>query len=328
MSVVSVKLIRSRQLSVDKKGKATASRTWRVVCDDRADDADLALAAVPTIGSAWAGVPMSKKEAKEASDVPATGIVWEVSADYESPDPRDPDPDDPANAEDPRDRPLAVRLSFASQEEDIYLWEAVPTARTAADAIVDIGLSWKWGRSIVNSIGDAFPTGIKETFSDGIISVSREVDTSDFPKVWDLLKSVVNTVNVRDFNITYRGYQYKILKGEGLLGEPTSEPRTTRLASGEVVQTEAVAVSWRVRTGGWNRRVLDQGYNRAAGPDEDPNPSKKRACTDANGEPSTSPQNLNGKGVPIKTPDELPVFIVGKSKKDGSHTQLLDLLNR
>jgi hypothetical protein len=325
MAVVDVKLIRSRQMSVDRDGKNKGSQTWRVRCDSTSDDASTALAATPD--TPLAGVPMKEKEAKEVTDAPRVGTIFEVTATYE-PKEKEEDPDDPETAEDPRERPLAVRLSFVTSEEDIHQAQEAPTAANAADAPVDISLWWKWGSSIGNSIGDPFPAGLKEKFVDAVITVSREVDTNDFPTVWDLLRKLANTVNVRAFEIEYRGQKYKVPKGEGLLGEPTSEPKTVKLSTGETVQTEAISVSWTVRTGGWKRKVLDEGYNRAAGPDSDPNPHKKRACTDQNGEPSSVPQNLNGMGVPINTAaGELPVFLSFRTKKDGAHTPLINLLN-
>ena len=328
MAVIRVKQTSSREWSDKEKGEQQGSRTYHVICSDKiTDDPDVAGAACPPVGSIWSpakpGLAVISRQVAEGDITGNGGVIYLVTLEYST---KTIEIDQ--QEEDPRERPMKIRLGFASSEETIYKSQGIPTAENANDppGVVNIASTWVHGTAICNSVGKPFPDGVTESFVDATIQIQLCVDTNDFPKVWKLLKQYAGTVNSDNFTIPYRGKMYPVDAGTAWCTEPTSEPMVERIAStGEEVQYEDVSLTLRIREDGWLIRILDQGFEEASGTVDDPNFNKPRPLRDENGDPVLTPQLLNGKGKKLPGGAK-PVFLKFKTKTTRAFRNLLSQL--
>jgi hypothetical protein len=322
MAVVSVKLKGQRTFEVDDKPTIKGKRTYLVKCDDKNDDADVATEGVAVVvGSAYSskypGVLARGVSAEEGERTADGGIYYLITVDYSSQSDNqkggEPGADDP----DPTQRPGILRLSYDSSEETVHQAKAEPTAETGTGAALDIGQSWVWGKSLCSSAGIPFKDGLKESFADAVYSYEKNVGTLDWVGLSDLLDTYINTVNIADFTVTYRGATKRFKKGTVLLTSPTSEPG---FENG--ILFEKVTFQLKVRKDGWNRKVLDQGTRAFTPASKTPVKSPiAPPIPDERGDPVTEPALLDGKGHRL-TQDGVSVFLVFRTKDEQDFSKL------
>ena len=307
MAVISAQLKAQREWQQDDSPKTSGKRTYLVHCSDKFDDPDLAAAAVPTLP--WGGMKVTGRDVKEVGQ-PKTGALYEVTLDYST---KQKDPDRDEQNPDPTQRPCQLRLSFDSFEESIFRQkDSVPEILDGdGNSIAGAGGGlWKWGKSIVNTAGKPFPDGVKEVYRDVCITFTKNIETTNFVKIWNSLKDYLDAVNSDNFGITYRGQRFPIAAKTCWLADATSEPGFENN-----VQFEAVNLTFKIRADGWRRLILDQGTDEVGGPATDPNPNKTQPIRDVNGDPIGTPSLLNGKGKKL-VPPAVPVFLKFRTKNE------------
>ena len=328
MAVQKFSVTGGRNLKVTDKPVTEAEIEYRIICDDVADGPDVAKAALPfAVGSPYSalspGLTCREIDVKEANDDVATGVIYTATLNFSTEqDDKDKDPGTDT-AEDPTERSATIRLSFDSFEETTYQHQdPIPTAEDGAGTPIAISGASSWGAAsgvlkylICNSAGDPFPDGIRETYREPSITVTKNVETSDFAAIWRKLIELVDSVNTIPFGIQYRGTRLGIEAGTAWLADCTSEPG---FENG--VAFEAVTLTFKIRTIGWLRKLVDIGLD--GWPQADFDPKKKAPpIRDANGDPIRVPWRLDGKGVKL-TNQSSAVFLKFRTKKKKSFREL------
>lgn len=298
MAVVWARKVRARQWK-GEQGKLSGQKVYRVLCNDKNDDPDIAAAACPAPWSSWSpsspGLIVSSIDVRERDEAPATGgALYDATLDYSTTQ-LDPSQQDP----NPLNRPVVVELSFDSFEETVYKAKAAPVAVDSDGNDVDIS-PWHWKNAVVNSTGDAFDPSISDCFRDPVLTITKNVDDLGL----DIAVSVVDTVNANDFSINYRGKSYKVKAEQAWLYDLNT---SSQYENG--IQYESVRLMLKLRKDGWRRLILDQGLKELNNGD-----TPARAILDANGNPVMTPALLNGKGAKLPTGTKNPVWLKWRFK--------------
>ena len=329
MAVKKFSVTGGRNLKVTDKPVTEAEIEYRIICDDAADGPDVAKAALPFIvGSPYSvlspGLTCREIDVKETNDDVATGVIYTATLNFSTEqDDKDKDPGTLDTPEDPTERAAVIRLGFDSFEESVFRHlDPIPTAEDGEGNPIVISGASSWGAAsgalkyaIVASNGKPFPEGLRETYRDPTITITKNVETSDFAAVWRKLIELLDSVNSIPFGIQYRGVRFGVDANTAWLADCTSEPG---FENG--VAFEAVTLTFKIRADGWLRRVLDQHFDAYRQTDyslgKEPPP-----ILDANGDPITHPARLDGKGKALKDQGKA-VFLKFRTKKKKSFRDL------
>lgn len=309
-----IREIAQRQYTLEDKPLIKGKREFLARLTDKSDSPELVAAHAPQIGHLYTVTQPNLKctavDIKQKEVDAEGGTVYEVTADYstesESQDGGDPD----AQQDDPTDRPIEMRASFDRTEEPFYLSYTMPVAEDEDGTVVDITTSayyTKNGKAVINSAGNPFDPNPMTSITDMVITITKNVETSDFAAMWRRLPAYINRVNADTFSILYRGRKYRVPAGTAWMFDIATE---SGYEMG--VQFERVTLVMKLREDGWKRRFLDAGYH--AWPLADhPNDKAAPAWRDAYGEPVTEMVLLDGFGAALKPPAK-PLFLIFEDK--------------
>lgn len=301
MAMLWKRQVRARAFSVGRNMKR-GRREWIVCCDDRDDDPDTAAAYVATRGEQYntanpdlLAVDISADEAEP----PAAGrILYRVSVDYST------DDEDAAtqgsgggsgsNELLATDQPLEMRIGFEGVDEQIYQALGEPTMRRAnGNVFTPTNKAWQWQRAIVSSAGRPFDPSISETFRDPVITLTKNIETNEFFRIWPTIKRYITgkgSVNSAKFRILYRNNYYPFEASTCWLTDATTDPGYDR-----GVYFERLTLTIKYRDDGWRRKIEDRGLHayRETAWDKTKIPPR---MVDSLGEDVTESQPLNGEG--------------------------------
>lgn len=174
--------------------------------------------------------------------------------------------------------------------------EAIDKAIKLADGVET------FDKELVNSAKEPFDPPIQEEFYDFAILIRRNESTFNVSTAGAYL----NTVNSDVFTVTDRaGLPHEF--GVGIVRCKSIQADERR--HGPTWYFE-VSYEFVVRTDGWNRRILDQGFRKLVG-------NEYVIVSDKDGNPVTQPVKLDGSGTPL-APDAEPVFLTFQTKRKKS----------
>jgi hypothetical protein len=303
MAVVSARLKRSREWGDTDKPEGKGSKTWLVRCDSRDDGPEVAAAACPGLFSSFSdespNLKANERSVSELDSAPGDGgTLYEVTLNFSTSSESD-GGDEGEEPEDPTDRDIELRLTFDSFEENVFRQkDAIPEAEDTDGNPIDNSSTWGSQNrfAICYSNGVPIPDGLLDVTRDKVVTLSKNVTTDNFARIWTILDGYINCVNQDAFRIYYRGRSFPVAARTCWLADAQSEPGYEN-----GVQYEKIQLVLAIRKDGWKRKVLDQGFAHFEG--NDPDWSKPpKPILDANGDPITKPVLLDGRSSAVGTP--------------------------
>ncbi|MDB5295302.1 MAG: hypothetical protein JWO31_1285 [Phycisphaerales bacterium] len=308
MAVESVKLKRSRSSGTDEKAVSKAKRTY-LVRVGVGDGPEVAEGGCPAIGAIWSvGKPGLKVVDVDSSEVEGSDRHYEVTVSYSTAAGEAVNPN-------PLLRGISLRLSFDGSEQEIYEAPAVPKAFDADGAEISIA-GWLWKKAVVNSAGRPFDPSVTKVFRDPVVTIRKNLPTTDFASQWATFVEVMDCVNTDAFSIVYRGQTLAVPIGQAWIADLTSEPGYEN-----GTQFEQVEISLKLRKDGWRRKIHDRGLSAfpPALSADVVNPAPR--IIDSGGEFITEPVNLDGKGKKLVSGGK-PVFLSWLFEKEHAFSSL------
>ena len=300
------RIIATREIGDDDKGKVKGQVVYLVKCSEKSDGPEVAAASTPgplwpyTGNSAYlkgaAGLVCTNRDCREKELTADGGTIYEVTLNFDT---LSHDPDQ--SSKNPLERKRICKLSFDSVEEPVFKAPNVPTLINAAGQKpqnFNVGggnAVWPWQNGVHNSAKQPFDPTVTEIFRDPVFTI--QLNMAELP--WNVVLGFSNAVNTDQFDIEYRGNVYTVGIGKGWLYEINSEPRYEN-----GVAYEEVSVVLKLRNDGWKRNILDQGMEQLYNGDLPPRPIR-----DKNGDPVRMPALLDGMGSALGKARP-PVFIV------------------
>jgi len=261
MAVVSVEEQWAEATAEGTREGRTATRVYTVLCDDGTDG--------PVVARAATGIPRvgdahpqdSWLKCSNIRAVPVGPLLFKVYADYEVRF------GDAGQGESPLDQ---------AAEHEWFVIESVEPIDEDAD-----------GNPIVNAVNEAFDPPIQREFADPAVRITRNEATFSASNSANYANKVnSDSITIDGLNIGPGYAKMKSITGTSFIYGSETYYRVT--------------YTIHLRAGGWQRRVLNQGYRYWTGEYLDDGSKQIVRAEDANGQPLSHPVLLaaDGKKLP------------------------------